>query len=82
MFRLGVSRKLIHHIDARNSGDSVKKEVLVQKWLDSDSGASWDKLVSAIAEMMGLGHNYTSLFLYYSEGSGVWNAQCGKNRVY
>ena len=52
VFQLGVSRRDIHHIDARYSGDAVKKELLIDKWLDSDSSASWNRLVSGIVDMI------------------------------
>ena len=52
VFQLGVSRRDIHHIDARYSGDAVKKELLIDKCLDSDPSASWDKLVSGIGDMI------------------------------
>ena len=50
VFQLGVSRRDINHIDARYSGDAVKKELLIEKWLDS---ASWERLVSGIVDMIG-----------------------------
>ena len=52
VFQLGVSRKDIQLIDARCDEDAAKKEMLLQKWLDGDAAASWERLVTAIVAMI------------------------------
>ena len=50
VFHLGVQQKVLDDIAVQYSGSSCKRHS-IQAWLDSDTSASWEKLVSGLKQI-------------------------------
>ena len=50
VFHLGVPPNAMDDIEKEYSGDT-RKQKFIEKWLDTDTNASWEKLVSGLREI-------------------------------
>ena len=52
--RFGVEFKTVQDIEHKHKGSSSRKLHNIQTWLDQDTQASWEKLVSGLQQMKNL----------------------------